>query len=300
MSRYIITFFLMVQTLFSVGVDAGTEIKNVAYLDYVVDDIPMHSKSNELIDIVDQKLDMNIICQEVGSVIVEPNDVQVPMSFRLTNSGNGEDTYEVTPIGNESSNFSVSHIETYKDNGDGVFSAVDDTLVKEITLLADESALLFFVSDIPKDAQKISYNGFKVNSLTQGDLVYGEVKKLKKFYAVVATKKEAQSALCAYEVPSIVLELEKTSTLSSAELYKGSTIHYDIGVKAIGVGSVENIVIRDDIPKGTAYVKKSLKLDGRIVDGFDGTSIAVEIERIEQKKETNEVLHHVTFDVRVQ
>jgi len=177
---------------------------------------------------------------------------------------------------------------------------VEHTLVKEVTLLADESALLFFVSDIPKDAQKISYNGFKVNSLTQGDLVYGEVKKLKKFYAVVATKKEAQSALCAYEVPSIVLELEKTSTLSSAELYKGSTIHYDIGVKAIGIGSVEDIVIRDDIPKGTAYVEKSLKLDGRIVDGFNGESIAVEIERIEQEKETNKILHHITFDVRVQ
>jgi len=300
MNKYIITFFLMIQNLFAVGISAGTEIKNIAYLDYVVESIPMHSKSNELIDIVDQRLDMSMTCQEVASIVVEPNDVKVPMSFRLTNSGNGEDTYEVTPIENGSSSFSVSNIETYKDNGDGVFSVVDDTLVKEVTLLADESVLLFFVSDIPKDAQKISYNGFKVDSLTQGDLVYGEVKKLKNFYAVVATKKEAQSALCAYEVPSIVLELEKTATLSSAELYKGTTIHYDIGVKAIGIGTLENIVIRDDIPKGTTYVKKSLKLDGSLVDGFNGESIAVEIENIEQEKETNEILHHVTFDVRVQ
>ena len=290
----------MIQNLFSVGISAGTEIKNIAYLDYVVDSISMKTRSNQLIDIVDQKLDMNMVCQEASSVIVEPEDVKVALNFRLTNSGNGEDTYYFTPIEDPSSNFSVSNIETYKDNGDGIFSIVDDSLVTEVKLLEDESALLFFVSNIPKDAQKISINGFKVDSLIQGELVYGEFRKLKNFYAVVATPEEAQSALCAYEVPSIVLELEKTSTLSSAELYKGTTIHYDIAVKAIGVGRLENVVVRDEIPTGTTYVKKSLKLDGTLVDGFNGESIAVEIDTIEQKKETTEVLHRVTFDVRVQ
>jgi len=290
----------MIQNLFSVGISAGTEIKNIAYLDYVVESIPMKSRSNELIDIVDQKLDMNMICQEGSSVIVEPEDLKVAMNFRLTNSGNGEDTYYFTPIEDPSSNFSVSNIETYKDNGDGIFSVVDDILVTEVKLLEDESALLFFVSDIPKDAQKISINGFKVDSSIQGDLVYGEFRKLENFYAVVAMTEEAQSALCTYEVPSIVLELEKTSTLSSAELYKGTTIHYDIAVSAIGIGTLENIVVRDEIPAGTTYVKNSLKLDGTLVDGFNGESIAVEIDNIEQKKETTEVLHRVTFDVRVQ
>jgi len=290
----------MIENLFSLGISAGTEIKNIAYLDYVVGAIPMHSKSNELIDIVDQKLDMNMICQESSNIIVEPEDVKVAMNFRLTNSGNGEDTYAVTAIEDPSSNFSVSNVETYEDNGDGVFSAVDDTLVKEVTLLADESALLFFVSNIPKDAKKFSINGFKVDSSIQGDLVYGEFKKLKNFYALVATKEESKSALCTYEVPSIELELEKTSTLSSAELYKGTTIHYDIAVRAIGIGQLENIVVRDDIPTGTTYIKKSLKLDGTFIDGFTGEGIAVALDNIDQKKETTEVLHHVTFDVRVQ
>jgi len=300
MNRYIITFFLMIQNLFSVGISAGTEIKNIAYLDYVVGSTAMKAKSNELIDIVDQKLDMSMICQESNNVIVEPEDTKVAMNFRLTNSGNGEDSYSFTTIEDESSNFSVNNIEIYKDNGDGIFSVADDTLVTDVKLLEDESILLFFVSDIPKDAQKISLNGLKVDSLLQGDLVYGEFKKLKNFYAVVATKKEAQSALCTYEVPSIELVLEKTSTLSSAELYKGTTIHYDIAVKAIGIGTLENIVVRDKIPKGTTFVQNSLKLDGSRVDGFKGKSIAVELDTIEQKKKTNEVLHHVTFDVKVQ
>jgi len=300
MNRYIITFFLMIQQLFSIGVSAGTEIKHIAYLDYVVESIPMETRSNELIEIVDQKLDMTMVSQEGSSVIVDPGDIKVRMSFKLTNNGNGEDSYTLTPIKDGSSNFSVSNIEIYQDNGDGVFSVTEDKIVNKVKLLADESATLFFVANIPKDATKISLNGIQVDSIIQGDLVYGEIRELKNFYAVVATTDKSRKAFCAYEVPSLVLELDKTSTLSSAELYKGSIIHYDIGVKAIGTGSVENIVVRDEIPTGTTYLKNSLKLDGRLIDGFDGKSIAVEIGSIEQKKESNKVLHHVTFDVKVQ
>jgi len=290
----------MIQQLFSIGVSAGTEINHIAYLDYMLDSISMHTRSNKLTEIVDQKLDVEIICQESTNLIVEAEDKRVALKFKLTNNGNGEDTYYFSPIKDPSSNFNVLNIETYKDEGDEVFSELNDTLVEEIKLLEDESATLFFVSDIPKDAKKMSINGFKIDSLLQEDLVYGDVKKVKNFYAVVATQEESRSDFCTYEVPSIVLELEKSSTLSSAELYKGSTIHYEIAVKAIGVGRLENIVVQDDIPIGTTYVKNSLKLDGSLVDGFTGKSIAVEIGTLEQMQETDEVLHRVTFDVKVQ
>lgn len=299
MNKYIVIFLLMIQNLFSVGVTAGTVIKNTAYLDYVVGSIPMKSKSNELIDIVDQKLDMNMVCQESSTVIVEPNDIKRAMSFKLTNNGNGEDTYNFIHIENPSSDFFVSNIEIYQDNGDGIFS-VEDTIVNELTLLADESISLLLVSDIPKDAQKLSSNGLKVNSLVQGDLLYGESKKFNGFYAVVASNEEAKSALCTYQVPNIVLELEKTATLSSDKLYKGTTIHYVIAVKAIGTGTLENVVVKDTIPEGTTYVEGTLKLDGKLLDGFNGVGIFVSIDDINQEVESTETLHRVTFDVRVQ
>lgn len=34
MNKYIIIFLLMIQDLYSLGVPAGTEIKNIAYLNY--------------------------------------------------------------------------------------------------------------------------------------------------------------------------------------------------------------------------------------------------------------------------
>ena len=282
------------------GTAAGTKIVNIAHLDYKVDSIEFSAVSNELVDIVDQKLDMQIVCQESSSVIVEPEDIKRPMQFMLQNSGNGEDHYTFTPIEGEDVDFSVSNIEVYKDNGDGIFSTVEDKPIGKLSLKADESALLFFVSNIPKGAKGLSENGLKVDSEIQGDLVYGESRLLDDFYAVVATQEKARTDFCTYEVPSIVLKLEKKSTLSSDKLYKRTTIHYTIEVKAEGVGRVENAVIRDAIPEGTVYVPGTLRLDGELVDGFDGNEIAVIIDSIYQEKESADVLHQVTFDVIVE
>lgn len=302
MNRYIISFLLLFQVSYGVGIPAGTEIKNIAYLNYTLEGVEMKSISNELIDIVDQKLDMNIECRENSSLIVEPSQKQSVLNFLLVNSGNAEDTYNFRHIEGSRLDFTVQNPKIYKDNGDGIFSIVDDTLVTKVKLLADEHTSLFLVADIPSDAQKISQNGIGVDSLIQGDLVYGESKKLDNFYALVANKADAQSALCSYEVPSIELVLEKSMTLSSDKLYKGTTIHYVISVRAEGVGTVENVVVKDAIPEGTIFVQGSLKLDNKVVEGFNKNDleVAVQIDKIEQKKESKDILHTVTFDVKVE
>ena len=299
MNRYIILFLLMIQNLFSVGITAGTEIKNIAYLNYTLESVDMETKSNELIDIVDQKLDSNMVCQEGGPVIVEPEDSAKVMQFLLLNNGNGAERYSFTHATGSPQNFSVLNPKIYADNGDGIFSISEDKLVNELTLDADEKINLFLVADIPKDAEKFSLNGITSNSLTQGDLAYGESKKLEDFYVVAATTQEAKSALCTYEVPSLVLELEKSVTLSSDKLYKGTTMHYEIGVKAIGIGSVDDVIVEDMIPEGTVYVENSLRLDGKEVGRFNGKGIFVAIGTISQEEESEEIVHRVTFDVKV-
>ena len=300
MVRYIITLLVLIENLFSIGVTAGTKIEHVAYLDYTLDSIEMKTHSNKLIDIVDQKLDMNFLSQENGPIIVEPNDKKRAIKFRITNNGNGSDTYLFTPIKGDTLDFNVENVAVYKDNGDDFFSETEDKVITKLPLKADESATLFLVADIPKDAEKFSENGIRVSSLLQGDMVYGESKKLEKYHVVVANTEEANVAYGSYEVPSIVLELEKSATLSSDKLYKRSTIHYTIGVKAIGTGRVDDVVVKDVIPKGTKYVPHSLKLDGKSIDGYDGSAVLVTIDSISQKEESNEVLHSVTFDVRVE
>ncbi len=290
----------MIQNVFSIGVSAGTEIKNTAYLNYVLEEVPMQTISNELVDIVDQKLDMTLVCQESTSVMVGVGETKRAMGFLLNNSGNGEDVYVFTHIEGLDNDFSVSSPEVYVDDGDGIFSVSKDTLVTEFTVLPDENVFLFLVSDIPNDAKDFSSNGISSASKKQGSLVYGEFKKLDDFYVVVGTEEKANSALCSYEVPKILIKLAKKATLSSDKLYRGTTIHYEIAVVVEGIGRVENIWVQDLFPEGTIYVQDSLRLDGTLVGDATAKGISVYIPEIVQTKESSEPVHTVSFDVRVQ
>ncbi len=300
MSKYILSFFIFIlQISYAIGVPAGTEIINVAHLDYKVGDVEFSATSNTLVDIVDQKIDMKMVCQESEAVIVGIGEEKRAMRFTLNNTGNGKDAYNFSPIEGERLDFLVSHKEIYLDNGDGVFSSTD-SLATEVDVPADGNVTLFLVSDIPSDADKFSFNGIKASSTIQGSLVYGESKKLEDFYVVVATEESAKSDVCAYEVSHLAVALEKTATLSSDKVYSGSTIHYKIAVKLIGEGTVENIVVHDNIPTGTTYIEDSLKLDGVTAGDFNGTAVSVALASITQTTASSDPKHQVTFDVRVQ
>jgi uncharacterized repeat protein (TIGR01451 family) len=255
--------------------------------------------SNTLVDIVDQKIDMKMVCQESKPVVVGVGEKKRAMSFMLSNTGNGVDSYLFSTVEGETLDFKVDNAEVYQDNGDGVFS-VEDSLATEVEVEADSNVTLFLVSDIPDDAEKFSYNGIEASSTIQGSLVYGESKKLDDFYAVMVAKEDAKSALCGYEVSNLALKLEKTATLSSDKPYSGSTIHYKIALKVIGEGVVENVVVKDNIPTGTTYIEDSLKLDGVTAGDFNGTAVLVELASIAQTKASSDPKHYVTFDVRVQ
>jgi len=300
MNKYIITFFLMIENVFSVGVTAGTEIKNVAYLTYKVDAIDFSSTSNELVDIVDQKIDMKMTCAESDVVVVGVGEEKRAMAFILTNTGNGEDTYTFTAVEGKTLDFRVNNAAVYVDNGDGVFSSATDTLAREVSLASDTNISLFLVSDMPENASSKSSNGIKANSILQGSLLYGESKKMDKFYVVMVAHEDAQKDFCTYEVFNLALTLEKSATLSSDKAFLGSTIHYKIEVNALGEGTVENVVVHDNIPIGTNYIANSLKLDGVSAGDFNGSAIAVPLNAIVQIGQDNNLVHTVTFDVKIQ
>jgi uncharacterized repeat protein (TIGR01451 family) len=300
MNKLIITFLLIIQHLYSVGVIAGTEIKNIAYLDYKIDSFEFTSVSNELIDIVDQKIDMQMTCNESDVVIVGVAEEKRAMAFILTNTGNGEDIYTFTTVEGDTLDFQVNNAKVYVDNGDGIFSIATDTLATEVTVASDANISLFLVADIPDNADKKSSNGIQAISTIQGSLLYGESKKLNDFYAVIATMQEAKKDFCTYEVSPLALTLEKTATFSSDKAFLGSTIHYKIDVNVMGAGRVENVVVNDDIPLGTIYVPSSLKLDGVTAGDFNGSAISVALNPIVQTGQDFNLVHTVTFDVKIQ
>ena len=115
----------------------------------------------------------------------------------------------------------------------------------------------------------------------------------------MTAKEDALSDLCSYEVSHLAVELEKTATLSSDKPYVGTTIHYSIAVKVIGTGQIDDVVVNDTIPTGTAYVANTLELDGVAFGDFNGTSIHVEVGDINQAVASSEPQHTIKFDVQI-
>jgi uncharacterized repeat protein (TIGR01451 family) len=300
MYKILWTFLLLSIFSWGKGVPAGTQIINIAQLEYQQGSSTYTTTSNTIVDIVDQVLDLDIVCQSTQNVIVQNGELKRALSFVLENIGNSTDNFILLPDTNATSP-EVDNRLIYLDDGDGVFNSAD-LQINDINLTADAKATLFFVSDIPASASwNHSHNGIKARSSIGGSGIPGKDYNISNgadsYYAVDGYKGGVDTALCTYEMSHLRVILKKSSTLSSNALYTGTTIHYKIEVTAEGEGSVQNIEVKDAIPSGTTYQANSIKLDGTAIPDsghFVSNGIVVPVADM-----TKVDTHIVEFDVKV-
>jgi len=290
-----ITLFLFFSLfIFAKGVPAGTQIINIAYLEYEIGDQTYHATSNTLIDTVDQLVDMRLSCMESEEVAVSSGQKAVPFRFLLSNLGNGEDSFELNFLRGSSSSFDVSNAKIYIDNGNDIFDT-QDQLVTNITLQHDATQVLFLVSDIPSSAQGLSKNGIEALSKVQSSEGFRD----HNYSVVVATQSGANIDYCSYKASSLWLELVKSVTPPhGSTVSQGDTIHYAIEVKVVGEGVVQNVVIEDAIPQNTEYIPNSLKLNSITQGEYKEGRVAINIAQIEQRANL-QPKNIIEFDVKV-
>ncbi len=299
-TKMLFTIFLLSTMLLAKGVPAGTQIVNVAQLNYKVNGTDFNTTSNTLIDVVDQVLDLVLVCQTASSVIVQDGELQRALPFVLENIGNGTDNFTLIPDTNATTP-EVDNRHIYLDDGDGIFNNAD-VQVNDINLTADTKATLFFVSDIPVSATwNHSYNGIEARSSIGGSGIpgkdYNMSNGVNSYYAIDGYKGGVDSALCAYEISHLAVLLNKTATLSSDQLFAGTVVHYKIDVTVEGEGTVNNIVVKDKIPAGTTYQPNTIKLDGAVLS--DTGHFVVNTVTVPVADMTKADVHTVEFDVEV-
>jgi len=300
--RTICIILLLSSLPFAKGVPAGTKIMNQAHLTYQVQGVDFNATSNHLTNIVDQLIELEIVCQSVQNIVVINGEKKSALPFKLENLGNGTDNFSLIPDTNASTP-EVDNRLIYEDkNGDGVFNS-GDLQVNSIDLDADDNITLFFVSDIPDTATwKYSYNGIEARSTIGGSGIKGEEHNTTDssgltYYAVDGYRGGVDSALCTYEMSDLSFKLEKSSTFEGKKLKTGSVIHYKIDVKVLGTGKVSNIVVKDPIPTGTIYQPGTIKLDGTVLS--DGGHIVSNVITVPIVDMTKAGVHVITFDVKV-
>jgi len=154
MKRVIFTTlaFLLVNvtSIFGKGVLAGTEISNFATLQYEMDGVSYTTDSNTITDKVDQVIDVSVVWQDAAPVDVSIGEKNRVLTFKVTNTGNGKDTFDLTLESNSTCPFGIENPRIFMDtNSNGIFDISTDQIVSSITLEADNFSTIFLVADMP-------------------------------------------------------------------------------------------------------------------------------------------------------
>nr|WP_067295354.1 hypothetical protein [Marinobacterium profundum] len=262
---------------YAVGTAAGTPINNTASVSYSQDGgaTTLSKNSPTVTNLVAELLDVNLVSQDASAISVGQGDTQSVLTFLLTNTGNGNDTYNLAASNTAGDNFDTSNINIYIDNGDGIFNAASDTLYvpssTDPALPADGDVVVFIASDIPPGAANDEQGVLSLTATSNtgsgapgtiftgaGDGGLVDV--------VVGNSTGIQIDDGGYIISTFSVGVDKVSTVTNefghAEPIPGATIVYTVTANITGSGTATNMVLADPIPTNTSYNAGSLRLDG--------------------------------------
>jgi len=266
------------------GTSAGTSVSNTATAEFSIASVAGSASSNTVTFRVDEKLDVNLSWQDAANITVNSPDSNRVLSFLLTNTGNGNDSYALSVQNNLGGDqFDPSLVDIYLDaNANGIFDPGVDTLYvagsNDPVLAPDASLAVFVRNNIPA-------------ALSSGNLGRSQLIATSKTLsgapgtalagagdagtaAIVGTSGGSASSIGVYQINGATVSLVKSvvviDPLGGTQPTTGATLTYSIAVNASG-GTASNVMISDPIPANTTYVAGSLTLNGAsLSDAADG------------------------------
>lgn len=288
---WVLLFLFAPQLGWSAGTPAGTVISSVATLNYVIG-----GSAQTPITIVtpaikvDELIQPTLTWQDGAPVTVNSPGTNNALTFVLTNSGNGQESFSLTrtngplplPAGNYTP-LSGSIGSIYLENGlQAGFQATGpnaDTAyipgTNDPNLAPDTGQIIYVISDTPPS---VPGNALGEVLLTAASLTAGAAGALPgtslagsgqgNVFAVVGSTGALSHVIGRYivSVSGMSLVLSKTVAAvldpnGTAVLMPGSVITYQIAATLSGTGTATNLVITDPLPASVTYVPGSIAVD---------------------------------------
>jgi len=281
----VLLFALLLQKpVFAIGASAGIDISNTVTVDYVIGG-SSSTATDSVTFRVDEIVDVNVSWQDAANVGVSTPDTNQVLTYLLTNTGNGNDSYTLgvqNLLGGDQ--FNPVLVNIYLDtNGNGNYNPGVDTQyiagTNDPVLGADASLAIFVLNNIPA-------------SLNGGDLGNSQLTATSNTIsgtpgasfanagdnnttAVVGTSGGGSSDTGIYQVINATVSLLKsvviTDPLGGNQPMPGATMTYRIDVSASGTAT--GVVITDPIPANTTYTAGTLILNAvALTDAVDADS----------------------------
>lgn len=282
---------------FAAGTVAGTDIDNVAEATYDTPSGPVTIQSNMVRIKVDELLDVTVVTTDPGDIATAPGAVGNVQTFRVTNTGNGDEAFRLTAntgIGGDDFDPTLTQI-ILDANGNGVYDAGVDTIYvagsNDPVLQPDQSNIVFVITNTPIAVS----NGNRGTTNLLAVAVTGSGTPGTSFAnagqgggnAVVGTTGADADANSFLAVQAASLSLVKSAIITDPfggnRPVPGATITFSLVATISGVGSLNNLVISDPVPAGTAYQANSITLEAAALTdaadadagNYNGTRISV-------------------------
>ena len=271
----------------ALGAPAGTVINNTAEVSYSVGTVNATASSNLVTVTVAEILDVTVTAQ-TPSVSVSAGDTQQAARYRVTNTGNGSETFRLvmnSTIAGDQFDPVPSATSIYFDSdATPGLSAGDTPYVvgsNDPVLNADGFVIVLVVNDIPAAVVDTNLGITRLTADARtgagapgttfagaGNGINGAVD------AVVGTSGADSEADTSYLVTGVSLTANKTQTVvdqfGGVQPVPGARIDYSVVINVAGSGNATNAVFTDNIPANTTYVPGTLRLNTALLtDGVD-------------------------------
>ncbi|HEX7877764.1 MAG TPA: hypothetical protein VF720_00040 [Candidatus Eisenbacteria bacterium] len=266
------------------GTPACREIENQASASWTIGTTTFTGTSNKVTTTVAEILNVITTWQDATPVVVMSGATSQVLTFLVTNTGNGTDSYTLTPTANlGGDSFDPSFVSLVLDaNRNGTFdNGVDQPYVAGVNdpvLAADSSLVVFALNDMPGGLNDGDTGDCRLTATsntgsgTPGTVVPGAGECGNN--AVVGASGGESGDVGTYVKSGVVVSVVKAADIEDpfggSEPVPGATITYTIQVAVTGSGIASGLDIVDPIPASTTYLAGSLTLDaGGLSDALD-------------------------------
>ena len=278
--RWVLAFSLVAAaaaggTVSATSVAAGTHVQNTVVVNYVVAGVAQTGTASTSF-VVDQLIDVTTTWQDAAPVKAAAGAVAQTLLFRLTNTGNGKDTFRLSlsALPASGTDFTASQCRLYLDQDkNGKYSTSDPEYVpgsNDPALGASGHADLLALCALPASAKDGSLAQVKL-AATSNTIsgVPGSAKPATGtpgMNVVVGMSGGAAASTGTYQASSVTYQFSSTQQVidrsGGAVATSGSRIRYTLLVTANGGSAIgRNLVVTNPMPEHTVYVPGSLTLD---------------------------------------
>jgi uncharacterized repeat protein (TIGR01451 family) len=273
--------FLLGQLLVSnaawaVGTPAGTSIQSTAQVDYVVNGVSVTANSNTVAVTVAEILNVNVAVQ-TPSVTVAPGATQRVVVVRVTNTGNGVETFRLAGnsvvAGDNFDPVPAAPFIYFDIDNSGDLSAADVPYVSgsnDPTLTADQFTTVLIVNSIPTGLANGAAGRTQLTATaltgsgTPGTVFVGQ--GTTGTDAIVGTSGATQIGIGTYVIAGLQLNAVKSQVVvdqfGGARPMPAARINYQVVITPNGTGTANAVTFSDAIPSNTTYVPNTLRLNG--------------------------------------